>query len=172
MCRGSSLDPFSTQQPSRIPDVQQLLQHCKRSCTTILNQVLIPIDFIHFEDKALPIVMQVGGPPLPKVTFSVSSLECGIDMRCQVWWTLISEDRLLFHSTLQLSALDLDRRHGVHNFRQHRIQLGIECVSLLRHRIAEEFDGVSDTTIVATLNLLIVEVSMSQSCIKEGLSWY
>ena len=68
------------------------------------------------------------------------------------------EDNLLYHSTLLLSALDLDMRQGASSFSPARVQLSLDCVKLLRNRIEESSDGTSDTTLAAIIFLLLVEV--------------
>lgn len=71
---------------------------------------------------------------------------------------MASNDVLLFHATLQLSALDMDNRKGDSLSPKSSTLLGKECVRLLRQRIEEAPSSVSDSTIQAVLSLIIVEV--------------
>lgn len=107
----------------------------------------------------MPIVLQLVNESLPQVR---SFFEQGKNVSSwhKYWWKYISEDNLLYHSTLQLSALDLDMRRGVPDFNPARAQLSLKCVKLLRQRIEEGSDGTSDNTLAAIVFLLVVEVSI------------
>jgi hypothetical protein len=72
---------------------------------------------------------------------------------------MASEDALLFHATLQLSALDLEVLKGEIGLSRTSFLLRKECISLLRERVEKPLLGVSDETIAAVIYLTIVEVS-------------
>ena len=105
---------------------------------------------------------------LPQVR-SLSKLWQYDSLRRKYWWKHICEDNLLFHSTLQLSALDLVKRRGRQDLNPSHAQLSVECVKLLRNRIEESQDGISDYTLAAIVFLLVVEVFLS--CFFTEASW-
>jgi hypothetical protein len=75
---------------------------------------------------------------------------------------MASEDAVMFHATLQLSALDLQILKGEDDDGRPMLLLKEECMRLLRERVGDPVLSVSDHTIGSVLALSIVEVS-SQS---------
>lgn len=73
-------------------------------------------------------------------------------------WQLAADDPVLFHATLQLSALDLELLRGGDREAQNKFLLNKECISLLRERVEDPVLGLSDQTIASVLFLIIVEV--------------
>ena len=76
---------------------------------------------------------------------------------------MASDDILLFHATLQMSALDLETVNGKNELTKSKSLLSRECISLLRERLQDEQLGTSDGTIAAVLFLAIVEVTTTSS---------
>lgn len=62
---------------------------------------------------------------------------------------------------MTLSAFDLDCHRGVGGMSKSTALLGKECVRLLRQRIEDAPDSVTDCTIQAVLSLIIIEVSLA-----------
>lgn len=65
---------------------------------------------------------------------------------------------MLYHATLQLSALDLEVLRGGDGEAQAKFLLNKECITLLRQRVEDPVLGLSDQTIASVLFLIIVEV--------------
>ncbi|KAF8862195.1 hypothetical protein BDZ45DRAFT_723329 [Acephala macrosclerotiorum] len=76
-------------------------------------------------------------------------------------WRLAADDPVLFHATLQLSALDLELLRGGDREAQTKFLLNKECISLLRERVEDPVLGLSDQTIASVLFLIIVEFERS-----------
>lgn len=78
---------------------------------------------------------------------------------------LVWSDPVLFHATLQLTALRVESMKS-HDQKSNYNQLAAESIRLLRTRIEQPdlVERVSDTTISAVATLAAIEVSDSESC--------
>lgn len=79
---------------------------------------------------------------------------------------MVYSDPVLFHVTLQLSALHLEKLEAKKNLRQSK-QLMAECLRLLRERIENSSvsgEAVSDQTISAVAGLAAIEVFITTCC--------
>jgi hypothetical protein len=76
---------------------------------------------------------------------------------------IIYTDAVLFHVTLQLAAMHLEKVQGRKDVRQSKA-LMVECIRLLRERVEESscsLVAVSDQTISAVAGLAAIEVFTS-----------
>jgi hypothetical protein len=85
---------------------------------------------------------------------------------------MASDDELLFHATLQLSAFDIDSSKGQKESSKNTSMIGKECVRMLRNRIEAASDRISDSTIAAVVSLLVVEASYFSSFLSFALLTY
>ena len=72
---------------------------------------------------------------------------------------MATEDALLFHATLSLTAHDLAVLKGEDEITRMKLLFQQQCITPLRQGLSEPELGVSDVTIAAVLILAIVEVS-------------
>lgn len=85
----------------------------------------------------------------------------GKNPQTEYYAPIIYSDSVLFHVTLQLSALHLEKAHSKGDVRQSKRLMG-DCIRLLRERVQESSDSgvaVSDQTISAVAGLAAIEVS-------------
>ena len=87
----------------------------------------------------------------------------------QLWWPFVRTDDVLFHVTLLLSSLSLERLKG-HSTTPHTKQLLAECIRLLSQRVEDPVLGISDQTVVAVANLAAIEVRVQSHMIVERLA--
>lgn len=86
----------------------------------------------------------------------------GKNPQTEYYAPIVYSDPVLYHVTLQLSALHLEKVEDRRDLRQSK-QLMAECLRLLRGRIehaSSSGEAVSDQTISAVAGLAAIEVSI------------
>ncbi|KAF2235640.1 hypothetical protein EV356DRAFT_444661 [Viridothelium virens] len=73
-----------------------------------------------------------------------------------LWWPFLRADELLFNVVLYLSAVSLEALQQ-EPVRADSTRLMTECIGLLRARVADPSQGMSDETIIAVANLMAIE---------------
>ncbi|KUJ12249.1 uncharacterized protein LY89DRAFT_673249 [Mollisia scopiformis] len=118
---------------------------CFPSCNVPEAQKFMHHYFQNFVSKSFPVHLDHIAQPI-----------------MQSFWSLASDDIVLFHATLQLSALDLEvLRGGDNEAAQAKFLLNKECITLLRKRVEDSILGISDQTIASVLFIIIVEFQRS-----------
>ena len=143
------LDPFQTHPPTSEDNVDLLMKHCKCGRVTTARQggnkrLTIP-DFSTCVFNMFPFYPAPGKNP-----------------QTEYYAPIIYGDAVLFHVTLQLSALHLEKAHDKSDVRQSK-RLMAECIRLLRERVQDSSDSgiaVSDETISAVARLAAIEASV------------
>lgn len=84
----------------------------------------------------------------------------GKNPQTEYYAPIIYSDAVLFHVTLQLSAVHLEKSQNQSGLRSRRLMT--ECIRLLRERVengSDSGDAVSDQTISAVAGLAAIEVT-------------
>lgn len=137
----TALDPFQTYPPTSVDGVDSLMTHCGIQALACLVLWLTFLDLTVFVSDSFPFFTR--------------------DALISLWWPSIGSDELLFHTTLLLSSLDLEKRSfskGMDN----RWRLAMrECIRLLRERIDGQMtcQDISNETIVSVAILAAIEAS-------------
>lgn len=135
----TGLDPFQTYPPTSLDGADSLISHCKFQA---------PDCEVYTYRSDLTVVVHEAFPFFTR------------DALINLWWPSIGSDQLLFHTTLLLSSLDLEKRSyrkGVDTGWRLAMR---ECIKLLRERIDDQMTNqdISDETIVSVAILAAIEV--------------
>ena len=150
------LDPFEAHPPTQAPDVDQFCGFCLRPHSYDGGVALAEPNPI--TDRAmLRRSLDVRIPILP--FYATSPM-------IQLWWPFVRTDNVLFHITILLSALSLERLKQQDEGRYSKKLLG-KCVTRLWNRVQGPELSISDHTIVAIANLATIEMcqKLQQLCV-------